>query len=42
MDAAFGSARPHAVPFEKFYEGSWHLQPAVGGASTDLNPNSQY
>src|ERR1035441_9971149 len=42
LDAAFGSARPHAVPFEKFYEGSWHLQPAISGASTDLNPNSQY
>src|SRR5580704_8179101 len=42
LDAAFGSSRPHAVPFEKFYEGNWHLQPGVGGASTDLNPNSAY
>jgi hypothetical protein len=42
LDAAFGSTRPHAVPFEKFYEGSWHLQPGIGGASTDLNPQSQY
>jgi hypothetical protein len=41
-DAAFGSARPHAVAFEKFYKGDWHLQPAIGGASTDLNPNSAY
>ena len=42
LDAAFGSARPHAVPFEKFYRGSWHLQPAIGGASTDLIPHSPY
>ena len=40
LAAAFSSTRPHAVPFEKFYEGSWTLQPAIGGASTDLNPNS--
>ena len=38
LDAAFGPGRPHAVPFEKFYEGSWNLQPGIGGASTDLNP----
>jgi hypothetical protein len=42
LDAAFGSARPHAVAFEKFYKGDWHLQPAIGGASTDLNPNSAF
>jgi hypothetical protein len=42
LDAAFGSARPHAVAFEKFYKGDWHLQPAIGGASTDLNPDSAY
>jgi hypothetical protein len=40
LDAAFGSARPHTVPFEKFYQGSWHLQPGIGGASTDLMPNN--
>jgi hypothetical protein len=40
LDAAFGSARPHAVPFEKFYQGSWHLQPGIGGGSTDLSPKS--
>ena len=39
LEAAFGSARPHTVAFEKFYQGSWHLQPGIGGASTDLNPN---
>src|SRR5580700_5647337 len=39
LDAAFGPGRPHTVPFEKFYEGNWHLQPGIGGASTDLNPN---
>jgi hypothetical protein len=38
LDAAFGPGRPHTVPFEKFYEGNWHLQPGIGGASTDLNP----
>jgi hypothetical protein len=36
VEAAFGSSHPHSVPFEKFYEGSWHLQPGIGGASTDL------
>jgi hypothetical protein len=38
LDAALGPGRPHTVPFEKFYEGNWHLQPGIGGASTDLNP----
>jgi len=42
LEAAFGSTRPHAVPFEKFYEGSWALQPAICGDSTDLNPKSAY
>jgi hypothetical protein len=42
LEAAFGSARPHTVAFAKFYEGSWHLQPGIGGASTDLNPKSTY
>ncbi len=42
LDAAFGPAQHHAVPFEKFYKGNWHLQPAIGGASTDLNPKSAY
>jgi hypothetical protein len=40
LDSAFGSARPHAVPFEKFYQNSWHLQPGIGGASSDLTPKS--
>lgn len=40
LEAAFGSARPHTVPFEKFYKGSWHLQPGVGGASSDLMPRN--
>lgn len=39
LNAAFGSQHPHAVPFEKYYEGNWHLQPGIGGASTDLLPN---
>jgi hypothetical protein len=38
LDAAFGSAHPRGVPFEKFYEGNWNLQPGISGASTDLNP----
>jgi len=42
LDAAFGSSHPHAVPFEKFYQGNWHLQPAIGGASTDLVPGSRF
>jgi hypothetical protein len=40
LDAAFGASRPHTVPFEKFYQGNWHLQPGIGGLSTDLNPNA--
>lgn len=36
LKAAFGSSPPHTVTFEKFYHGTWDLQPAVGGASTDL------
>jgi hypothetical protein len=42
LEAAFGGGKPHAVPFEKYYAGSWHLQPGIGGISTDLNPNAQY
>ena len=42
LAAAFGSTRQYAVPFEKFYRGTWDLQPGIGGASTDLNPKSQY
>jgi len=42
LDAAFGPAPHHAVPFEKFYKGNWHLQTAIGGASTDLNSKSAY
>ena len=41
LDAAFGS-KPHAVAFEKFYEGNWHLQPGVGGASSDLIPSAPF
>ena len=42
LNAAFGSTPQHTVAFEKFYQGNWHLQPGIGGASTDLNPTSQY
>src|ERR1700734_40503 len=40
LEAAFGSSRPHAVPFQKFYQANWNLQPALGGASTDLIRNA--
>jgi hypothetical protein len=42
LAAAFGTGTQHTVTFEKFYENQWDLQPAVGGASTDLIPQSQY
>jgi hypothetical protein len=42
LEAAFGSNHPHTVPFEKFYQGSWNLQPGIGGASTDLYPSAPY
>jgi hypothetical protein len=42
LDAAFASPHPHSIPFQKFYQGDWSLQPAIGGASTDLNPKSAY
>jgi len=40
VEAAFGSQRQHTVSFQKFYESRWDLQPGIGGASTDLNPQS--
>jgi hypothetical protein len=42
LDAAFDPSSPHTIPFEKFYQGNWHLQPGIGGASTDLNPLSPF
>jgi hypothetical protein len=42
LEAAFGSSPKHSITFQKFYKGSWILQPAIGGASTDLIPNSQF
>jgi hypothetical protein len=42
LNAAFGSSPPHTVTFEKFYHGTWDLQPAVGGASTDLVPEAPF
>ena len=42
LAAAFGPAPHHTVSFQKFFKGSWILQPAIGGASTDLNPSSAY
>ena len=40
LEAAFGSSHPHTVPFEKYFQGDWHLQPGIGGLSSDLNPNA--
>jgi hypothetical protein len=40
LEAAFG-AKPHAVAFQKYYDG-WHLDQGLGGYSQDLNPNAQY
>ena len=42
LDGAFGASPHHSIPFEKFYKGSWHLQPALGGVSTDLSPDSPF
>jgi hypothetical protein len=42
LAAAFGEPRQHAIPFDKFYEKRWDLQPAIGGASSDLNPKSPF
>lgn len=42
LEAAFGSSPRHSITFQKFYEGSWILQPATGGASTDLVPNAPF
>jgi hypothetical protein len=40
LQAAFGN-RPHAIPFEKFYDG-WNLSQGLGGYSTDLNTTTRY
>jgi hypothetical protein len=42
LAAAFGPKPQHSIAFQKFYEGGWILQPAIGGASSDLNPNSVF
>ena len=40
LAAAFGGQRHYAVPFQKFYDMSWTLQPGLGGASSDLIPDA--
>jgi hypothetical protein len=40
LEAAFGS-KPHAVAFQKYYDG-WRVDQGLGGYSQDLNPNAQY
>jgi hypothetical protein len=42
LKAAFGAAPQHSIAFQKFYKGGWHLQPALGGASTDLSPGAPF
>ena len=42
LEVAFGSSPKHAIAFQKFYRGSWILQPAIGGASTDLIPHAPF
>ena len=42
LQDAFASHPAHSVTFQKFYIGAWNLQPAIGGASTDLVPKSAY
>ncbi len=42
LNAAFGPAPHHSIPFQKFYKAGWHLQPAIGGASTDLIPHAPF
>jgi len=42
LKAAFGPAPHHAIAFQKFYKGGWHLQPALGGGSTDLSPQAPF
>jgi hypothetical protein len=42
LEAAFGASPHHSIPFEKFYKNKWNVQPGIGGASTDLLPNSLY
>ena len=40
LEAAFGS-KPHAVAFQKYYDG-WHVDQGLGGYSHDLNTQSPY
>jgi hypothetical protein len=41
LEAAFGSEHPHAIPFEKRYDG-WNVDQGLGGYSRDLQPNAPY
>jgi hypothetical protein len=40
LEAAFGS-RPHAVAFQKYYDG-WYVEQGLGGYSEDLNMQAPY
>ena len=42
LNAAFGPEPHHAIAFQKFYKGGWHLQPALGGGSSDLSPHAPF
>lgn len=41
LDAAFNAHHPHAVSFQKRYDG-WNLDQGLGGYSRDLQPNTSY
>jgi hypothetical protein len=40
LEAAFG-AKPHALAFQKYYDG-WHLEQGLGGYSRDLDSQAPY
>ncbi|HUE52796.1 MAG TPA: hypothetical protein VMO80_10675 [Terriglobales bacterium] len=40
LEAAFG-AKPHALAFQKYYDG-WHLEQGLGGYSRDLETQTPY
>jgi hypothetical protein len=41
LAAAFDTRRPHAIAFQKRYDG-WSVNQGLGGYSLDLQPNSPY
>jgi hypothetical protein len=41
LDAAFSAEHPHAITFEKRYDG-WNVNQGLGGYSRDLQPDTPY